>query len=254
MGFSRQEYWSGLPFPSPGDLPNPGIEPGSPALEADALTSEPPGKPPWNLGWDWFCPAPQAAAAGGVCLPPISPDSFPSSLLPDPHLIPSQDSETVLCGSQNHLIRTEGSEEAQLLGRLHFLSTYSGWQGRPTLNTAFCPLRLTLGTSYDFSSPLDSWSHSSSMAQVPALVYASCSHYFHSLTWFPKSHSHTHTQNLFKRPKQTQTGALYQSRGVRWGRRWGGRFKRERIYVYLWLIQVEVWQKTTKFYKAIILQ
>ena len=40
-----QEYWSGLPFPSPGDLPDPGIEPRSPALEADALTSEPPGKP-----------------------------------------------------------------------------------------------------------------------------------------------------------------------------------------------------------------
>ena len=44
MGFSRQEYWSGLPFPSPGDLPNPGIEPKSPALQADALTPEPPGK------------------------------------------------------------------------------------------------------------------------------------------------------------------------------------------------------------------
>ena len=44
MGFSRQEYWSGLPFPSPGDLPDPGIELGSPKLEADALTSEPPGK------------------------------------------------------------------------------------------------------------------------------------------------------------------------------------------------------------------
>ena len=41
MGFSRQEYWSGLSFPSPGDLPDPGIEPRSPALEADALTSEP---------------------------------------------------------------------------------------------------------------------------------------------------------------------------------------------------------------------
>ena len=41
MGFSRQEYWSGLPFPSPGDLPDPGIEPRSPALQADALTSEP---------------------------------------------------------------------------------------------------------------------------------------------------------------------------------------------------------------------
>ena len=45
MGFSRQEYWSGLSFPSPGDLPNPGIEPRSPSLQADALTSEPPGKP-----------------------------------------------------------------------------------------------------------------------------------------------------------------------------------------------------------------
>ena len=44
MGFSRQEYWSGFPFPSLGDLPNPGIESGSPALEADALPSEPPGK------------------------------------------------------------------------------------------------------------------------------------------------------------------------------------------------------------------
>ena len=43
MGFSRQEYWSGLPFPSPGDLPDPGIEPVSPAFPADALTSEPPG-------------------------------------------------------------------------------------------------------------------------------------------------------------------------------------------------------------------
>ena len=43
MGFSRQEYWSGVPFPSPGDLPDPGIEPGSPAFQVDALTSEPPG-------------------------------------------------------------------------------------------------------------------------------------------------------------------------------------------------------------------
>ena len=45
MGFSRQEYWSGLPFPSPGDLPDPGFEPGSPALQADTLPSEPPGSP-----------------------------------------------------------------------------------------------------------------------------------------------------------------------------------------------------------------
>ena len=45
MELSRQEYWSGLPFPSPGDLPNPGIEPGSPALQADSSPFEPPGKP-----------------------------------------------------------------------------------------------------------------------------------------------------------------------------------------------------------------
>ena len=45
MGFSRQGYSSGLPFPSPEDLTDPGIEPGSPILQADALPSEPPGKP-----------------------------------------------------------------------------------------------------------------------------------------------------------------------------------------------------------------
>ena len=50
MGFSRQEYWSGLPFPCPGDLPNPGIEHRSPTLQADALPSEPPG----NLFTTWF--------------------------------------------------------------------------------------------------------------------------------------------------------------------------------------------------------
>ena len=45
MGFSRQEYWSGLPFPSPEDLPNPGIEPGSTELQVDSFPTEPPGKP-----------------------------------------------------------------------------------------------------------------------------------------------------------------------------------------------------------------
>ena len=64
MGFSRQEYWSGLPFLSPEDLPDSGIEPGSPTLQAEALASEPPGKPSqpqyslerlmWNLK---LCPS-----------------------------------------------------------------------------------------------------------------------------------------------------------------------------------------------------
>ena len=52
-GFSRQEYWSGLPCPSPGNLPNPGIEPVSPALQANSSPSEPPGKPLF-YGWMMF--------------------------------------------------------------------------------------------------------------------------------------------------------------------------------------------------------
>ena len=45
MEFSKQEYWNGLPFPSPGDLPHPGIEPASPMLAGGFFTTEPPGKP-----------------------------------------------------------------------------------------------------------------------------------------------------------------------------------------------------------------
>ena len=52
MGFSRQESWSGLPFASPGDFPDPGIEPGSPALQGDSLPSEPPGKLQWSSAWE----------------------------------------------------------------------------------------------------------------------------------------------------------------------------------------------------------
>jgi len=48
--FSRPEYWSRLPFPSPGDLPNPGIEPRCPTLQADSSPPEPPGSPPMKVG------------------------------------------------------------------------------------------------------------------------------------------------------------------------------------------------------------
>ena len=51
MGFSRQEYWSELPFPSPGDLPDPRIKPRSPALQTDALPSKPPGKRDYKESW-----------------------------------------------------------------------------------------------------------------------------------------------------------------------------------------------------------
>ena len=54
IGFSRQEHWSGLPFPSPGDLPDPGIKPRSPTLQADALLSEPLGKPKERHSYFWW--------------------------------------------------------------------------------------------------------------------------------------------------------------------------------------------------------
>ena len=53
MGFSRQKCWSGLPFPSPEDLPDPGTKPASTALQTDSLPSEPPGKP--NFIWEYCC-------------------------------------------------------------------------------------------------------------------------------------------------------------------------------------------------------
>jgi len=54
MGFSRQECWNGLPFPSPGDLPDPGIKPLFPALAGRFLTAEPAGKPPGNSPVSWI--------------------------------------------------------------------------------------------------------------------------------------------------------------------------------------------------------
>jgi len=77
MEFSRQEYWSGLPFPPPGDLPNPGIKPGSPAFQADSLLSEPPGKQKRSFLRDTedlflnrcLVIVRQAPLSGGMCVP-----------------------------------------------------------------------------------------------------------------------------------------------------------------------------------------
>ena len=55
MEFPRQEFWSGLPLPTPGNLPIPGIEPNSPTLGADSLPSEPPGKPFLEMNWFQLC-------------------------------------------------------------------------------------------------------------------------------------------------------------------------------------------------------
>ena len=83
IGFSRQEYWSGLPYPSPGDLPDPGIKPRSPALEADALTSEPPGKPNCKGNQSWiFIGRTDAEAQGPILWHLIqSTDSLEKTLI-----------------------------------------------------------------------------------------------------------------------------------------------------------------------------
>ena len=65
MEFFRQEYWSGLPFPSPGDLPDPVIEPGSPALQADSLLSDLPGKPLFVTLW---AEVPPGSSVHGILL------------------------------------------------------------------------------------------------------------------------------------------------------------------------------------------
>ena len=70
MGFSKQEYWSGLPLPSPGDLPHPGIEPRSPALQTDALPSEPPGKPKTFVK-PLPCTAPKGYSRGANACPQV---------------------------------------------------------------------------------------------------------------------------------------------------------------------------------------
>ena len=71
MGFSRQEYWSGLPFPSPGDVPDPGIKLRSPAFQADALTSEPPGKQSYGCCssqvWMWDLDHKESWAPKNLC-------------------------------------------------------------------------------------------------------------------------------------------------------------------------------------------
>ena len=69
MGFSRQEYWSGLPYPAPADLPDPGIEPWSPTLQTDSLPSEPPGKPGANPAQKQACPQGWEDAMEMLCGP-----------------------------------------------------------------------------------------------------------------------------------------------------------------------------------------
>ena len=73
MEFPRQEYWSGLPFPFPGDLPNPEIKPGSPALQVDSLPSKPPGKSHAKHIYLYICIHVENSERDGNARPPDLP-------------------------------------------------------------------------------------------------------------------------------------------------------------------------------------
>ena len=77
MGFSRQEYWSGLPCPSPGDLPDPGIKPRSPALQVDSLLFEPPGKPIYTHMGVCVCVCVCVCTHNGILLSQIKNEIMP---------------------------------------------------------------------------------------------------------------------------------------------------------------------------------
>ena len=96
MGFSRQEYWSGLPFPSPGDLPNTGIEPGSPEMQADSLPSKPLGEV-----LNFFFGAHPAVRQTCLCFNSSWSEQsrgFPSSLWPSCNLLSSHHLQDYLLG------------------------------------------------------------------------------------------------------------------------------------------------------------
>ena len=105
MGFSRQEYWNGLPFPSPGDLPNPEIEPRSPALQAGSLPPEPPGTctnefldGPWKLPRP---PCPPSSLLLTIKREASRPE--PTKYLCPPKLFSQQVKSSWLTGPQLHL-------------------------------------------------------------------------------------------------------------------------------------------------------
>ena len=86
MGFSKQEYWSGLPFPPPGDLPSPEIEPRSLTLQMDSLPSEPPGKPK-NTGVGSLSLLQEIFPGIQPGSPALKVDSLPAELLGKPYIL-----------------------------------------------------------------------------------------------------------------------------------------------------------------------
>ena len=96
MEFSRQEYWGGLPFPSPGPLPNPGFEPGSPTLQADTLPPEPPGKPLYISVCVCVCVCRHIYMYKGMCVWAKSPELCPTLCDPMDYSLPDPSAHGIL--------------------------------------------------------------------------------------------------------------------------------------------------------------
>ena len=102
MEFSRQEYWSGLPFSSPGDSPDPGIKPRSPALQANALLSEPPGRQDWfKINRDLMLPGAAAAKSLQLCLTLCDPTDGSPPGSPVPGILQARTLEGVAISFSN---------------------------------------------------------------------------------------------------------------------------------------------------------
>ena len=144
MGFSRQEYWSGLPLPSPGDLSDPGIKPRSPALQADSLLSEPPEKPKpssfggkWKWGSHWCMLYVKDAAAKSLQLYPTPCDpvdgSPPGS--PIPGILQARTLEWVAISFSNVW---KWKVKVKLLSRVRLLATpwTAAYQATPSMGVS----------------------------------------------------------------------------------------------------------------------
>ena len=133
MEFSRLEYWSGLPCPSPGGLPDPGIEPRSPALQAVSLPSEPPGKPPGGQGCNFIWESREEDTPSPTDTCPQHPE------LPRPPLLQTCSENKASCcptPRASPLTRREWSPPRQMLGK----GASRGPHGRPELQGPWGPI------------------------------------------------------------------------------------------------------------------
>ena len=140
MGFSRREYWRGLPCPPPGDILDPGIEPKSPALQADSLPSEPPGKPMclWvitsvNTG---FCLSQMGRMLAPACPVVLSDESKQRDA--SPHLLKLPQSRTLAALNADESVEQQNSQALPVRMQMVRTLQKTVWQFLTTLHMVLC--------------------------------------------------------------------------------------------------------------------